>query len=85
MGTQEIVDHTGLRQPEVSVGMRMLRDRGWADAEAVPRDGKGRPMHKYMLLAKGQSIKQHYGEMGQQAIQSYESAISTLDGALSQL
>ncbi len=85
MGTQEIVDHTGLRQPEVSVGMRMLRDRGWADAEAVPRDGKGRPMHKYKLMAKGASIKQHYGELGQKAIQSYEHAIGTLDGALKRL
>lgn len=79
MGTQDIVEHTGLRQPEVSVGMRMLRDRKWVDAEAVPREGKGRPMHRYRLSARPKDVCGHYASMGQDAIRSYEDAISVLE------
>ena len=82
MGTQEIVDHTGLRQPEVSVGMRMLRERDWVEAEAVPRQGKGRPMHKYRLRAERGRIRAHYEKMGRRAIESYERAMKVLDEGL---
>lgn len=83
MGTQEIVDHTGLRQPEVSVGMRMLRDRDWVEAEAVPREGKGRPMHKYRLRAERGKVRAHYERMGRKSIEAYERAMKTLGDGLS--
>ncbi len=31
LGTREIVERTGLRQPEVSVGMQVLRSRHWVE------------------------------------------------------
>lgn len=78
LGTQEIVEHTGLRQPEVSVGMRMLRDRDWVEAEPLPREGKGRPMHRYRLQADRSAVRAHYERMGRRAIRSYEEAMETL-------
>ncbi len=78
MGTQDIVEHTRLRQPEVSVGMRMLRDREWVEAEAVPRKGKGRPMHRYRLVADAGGVRKHYEGSGRTAIASYEKAIQVL-------
>lgn len=82
IGTKEIVDKTGLRQPEVSVGMQVLRDRDWVEAEAVPRSGKGRPMHKYRLVADAAKIRRHYEEQGTQAIAQYRSAMDALRGQL---
>jgi predicted transcriptional regulator len=41
---------SGLRQPEVSVAMRPLRDRGWVDERSEKKNkGKGRPVKYYQL------------------------------------
>ncbi|MDI9396016.1 MAG: transcriptional regulator [Euryarchaeota archaeon] len=41
---------SGLRQPEVSVAMRPLRNRGWVDERSEKRNkGKGRPVKYYKL------------------------------------
>jgi predicted transcriptional regulator len=41
---------SGLRQPEVSVAMRPLRDRGWIDERSEKKNkGKGRPVKYYQL------------------------------------
>lgn len=79
MGTQEIVKQTGLRQPEVSVGMRLLRERAWVDAETVPREGKGRPMHRYKISSDSKSIRQHYLGKGRSSIESFERAMEVLE------
>jgi predicted transcriptional regulator len=42
---------SGLRQPEVSVAMRPLRDRGWVEERAEKKNkGKGRPVKYYQLI-----------------------------------
>ena len=42
---------SGLRQPEVSVAMRPLRDRGWVDERSEKKNkGKGRPVKYYQLI-----------------------------------
>ncbi|MBI4393578.1 MAG: ArsR family transcriptional regulator [Euryarchaeota archaeon] len=38
-----------LRQPEVSVATKLLRDRGWIVTEERKKGGKGRPVHYYRL------------------------------------
>ena len=45
------IEHvSGLRQPEVSVAMRPLRDRGWVDERSEKKNkGKGRPVKYYQL------------------------------------
>ena len=82
LGTQDIVQGTGLRQPEVSVGMQVLRGRGWVEAEAIPRKGKGRPMHQYRLVAKPAAVRKHYADQGKEAIQAYKDAIAVLEKKL---
>ena len=48
----DIETHTSLRQPEVSIAMQELRDRGWIEKRDIKKKGKGRPVHAYRL-AKG--------------------------------
>lgn len=60
--TQEILDRTKLRQPEVSVSMRLLRKRGWIRVETMPTQSKGRPMHCYALaVSRGVVAPFYYG------------------------
>lgn len=78
LGTKDIVDRTGLRQPEVSVGMQVLRDRGWVEAQAIPRSGKGRPMHLYQLVAAPGEVRKHYEAEGKAAIAALEASMQEL-------
>ena len=45
-----------LRQPEVSIAMRQLKDRGWIDERDERKTGKGRPNKIY-------SLKVDFGEI----------------------
>jgi len=78
LGTREIVEKTGLRQPEVSVGMQVLRSRHWVEAEAVPREGKGRPMHRYRLVAQPADMLAYYESEGRRTIDRFNTAMVTV-------
>ena len=45
----EIESATGLRQPEVSIAMQWLREKGWVTKRDIKKEGKGRPVHGYRL------------------------------------
>jgi len=47
--SREIEDATALRQPEVSIAMQELRERGWVSKRKINKEGKGRPVHGYQL------------------------------------
>ncbi|MFW5927654.1 MAG: ArsR family transcriptional regulator [Candidatus Saliniplasma sp.] len=47
--SREIESSTNLRQPEVSIAMQELRDRGWVTKRDIKKEGKGRPVHGYKL------------------------------------
>ncbi|MFW5946116.1 MAG: ArsR family transcriptional regulator [Candidatus Natronoplasma sp.] len=47
--SREIEDATDLRQPEVSIAMQELRGKGWVTKRDIKKEGKGRPVHGYML------------------------------------
>jgi len=47
--SRDIEKVTGLRQPEVSIAMRTLRERGWITEHEVKQEGKGRPTKIYAL------------------------------------
>ena len=83
LGTNDIVEATGLRQPEVSVGMQELRDRHWVAFEAVPRQGKGRPMHRYRLIADREAVRRYYEAQARGVIASFEKALNIVKQALS--
>ena len=49
--SRDIEMSTGLRQPEVSIATRPLREMGWISERDVKRSGKGRPHKIYALRA----------------------------------
>jgi predicted transcriptional regulator len=53
---------TDLRQPEVSIGMRTLRQNNWVEEHDVKVGGKGRTMKVYKLGVPIEEIIKHYEE-----------------------
>lgn len=48
---------SGLRQPEVSIAMRYLRENDWVDMrEEKKNQGKGRPVKLYKLVVRMETI-----------------------------
>lgn len=47
--SKEIELGTGLREPDVSKGVRTLRSYNWIEEHGVKLEGKGRPMQFYVL------------------------------------
>ncbi len=60
--SQEIEMSTGLRQPEVSVAMRQMREKHWISVHNKKAVGKGRPTKIYTLNAPIEEIIKHYEE-----------------------
>jgi predicted transcriptional regulator len=60
--SREIEMGTNLRQPEVSIGMRTLRQNNWVTEREVKAEGKGRPMKIYKLGVPIEEIIKHYEE-----------------------
>ncbi len=51
MTSQNIEKASGLRQPEVSIAMRPLRERGWVEERSEKKNSdKGRPVKYYKLV-----------------------------------
>jgi predicted transcriptional regulator len=61
--SREIEMATDLRQPEVSIAMRTLRNNNWVEEREVKTEGKGRPMKTYTLSVPFEEIIKHYGDM----------------------
>ena len=60
--TREIEMGINLRQPEVSIAMRTLRQNKWIDERDVKVEGKGRTTRIYALRVTIEEIIQHYEE-----------------------
>lgn len=60
--SREIETGTDLRQPEVSIGMRTLRDNHWIREHEVKTLNKGRPMKFYSLNTSLDDIVGHLEE-----------------------
>ncbi len=61
--SREIEMGTNLRQPEVSIGMRTLRQNNWVTEHEVKVEGKGRPMKVYKLGVPIEKIIKYYEEV----------------------
>lgn len=48
-----------LRQPEVSIAMRELRNFGWLAEREIKKEGKGRPMKVYKLAVPMSEIVEY--------------------------
>ena len=53
---------SGLRQPEVSIAMRTLREKGWIAEREVKHGGKGRPTRLYKLTTSIEELVRYYEE-----------------------
>jgi predicted transcriptional regulator len=60
--SREIEVGTTMRQPEVSIAMRTLRQNKWVEEREIKAEGKGRPMKVYKLGMPLESIINHYEE-----------------------
>jgi len=49
LASQNIQSATDLRQPEVSIALRELENRGWVTKKNYKKEGKGRPIQLYTL------------------------------------
>nr|WP_321498801.1 transcriptional regulator [uncultured Methanolobus sp.] len=57
--SREIEKNSSLRQPEVSIAMRYLKDNNWVDIrEEKKTEGKGRPVKLYRLVTPLEEIVQ---------------------------
>lgn len=73
--SREIEVGTGLRQPEVSVGMKALRSRDWIREQEIRSERKGRPLKVYALKATvGEIVRQLEGEQSRDAARNMASA-----------
>jgi len=82
--SREIEMGSDLRQPEVSIAMRTLRDNNWIEEKEVKREGKGRPMKVYSLRASIDQIIKYFEEeklnesaQAMESIQRLKQLIST--------
>ncbi len=82
--SREIEMGSDLRQPEVSIAMRTLRDNNWIEEKEIKREGKGRPMKVYSLRAGIDEIIKHFEEeklsesaQAMESIQRLKQLIST--------
>jgi predicted transcriptional regulator len=73
-----------MRQPEVSIAMRTLRNNKWVEERDIKAAGKGRPMRVYKLTVPLESIINHYEEESNrestktmQAIQRLKEIVAT--------
>jgi predicted transcriptional regulator len=60
--SREIEIGSNLRQPEVSIAMRTLRNNDWVEEREIKKDGKGRPMKVYRLTISLEEIIRHFEE-----------------------
>jgi len=61
--SRDIERGSGLRQPEVSIAMNRLREKGWIAERNVKGTGKGRPTKLYRLIVPIEEIIGHYEEI----------------------
>ena len=60
--SRDIEKGSELRQPEVSIAMCTLREKGWIAERDVKGSGKGRPTRLYRLIMSIDEIIGHYEE-----------------------
>jgi predicted transcriptional regulator len=76
--SREIELGAGLRQPEVSIAMRELRERGWIEEWEQKKEGKGRPLKCYRLSTPLCDIIDSLEDVKRQEAQQDEESIAML-------
>jgi predicted transcriptional regulator len=76
--SREIEISTGLRQPEISLAMRLMRNQSWVSVRSEKKPGKGRPMKIYSLAASVDEIISYYEDKIDKESQATVSVIKKL-------
>ena len=76
--SREIEMSTGLRQPEVSLAIRLMRKQSWVNVRSEKKPGKGRPIKIYSLAAPVDVIISYYEDKIYNESQATISAIKKL-------
>lgn len=58
--SQEIEISTGLRQPEVSLALKLMQKQSWISVRSAKKPGKGRPIKIYSLVTPIDEIIEYY-------------------------
>lgn len=83
--SREIENETGLRQPEVSIAMQEIREKGWVTKRDVKKKGKGRPVHAYSLDKPFKDILEEIKEKEKQKIEDIENNLRRIEELASEL
>jgi predicted transcriptional regulator len=79
--SQDIEQASGMRQPEVSVAMRPLRERGWIEERNEKKNSdKGRPVKYYKLTVPLREIIETFEEEIRQRNREMEETLRHLKG-----
>ena len=74
----EIEQGADLRQPEVSIAMKELINKGWVKKRQQKTDGKGRPYHIYSAVSELPAIFKNFQEEKLKEVESYEKGLFDL-------
>ena len=69
---------TGLRQPEVSIAVQELRQRGWVTKRDIKKVGKGRPIHAYRLASSLRDILRTVEQSEDEKVKRVEANLKVL-------
>jgi predicted transcriptional regulator len=58
--SQEIEISTGLRQPEISLAIRLMHNQSWVNVRSEKKPGKGRPIQIYALATPVDEIISYF-------------------------
>ena len=83
--SREIENETGLRQPEVSIAMQEIREKGWVTKRDVKKKGKGRPVHAYSLDKPFKEIIEEIKEKERHKIEEIENNLERIKDLVSGL
>ncbi len=76
--TSELERGTGLRQPEVSIAMKELKERDWINEREEKKPGKGRPYKIYSLKVGFKDIVAHLEKQQKKTINDAMASIERL-------
>ena len=74
----EIEHGANLRQPEVSVAMQQLQEKGWVEKRHKKKKGKGRPVHIYKLTSPIDSLVKNFEDEKVQEIETVKQDLNSL-------
>ena len=76
--SSEIERGANLRQPEVSVAMQQLQNKGWITKRDLKKKGKGRPVHLYKLSSPIEKIVSSFEKEKTQQIDNVKKDLTEL-------